>query len=209
MTRYTGRKDASFLGLPIELRLMIYKLVIASLYCDFDNRWNENQYNRSPAIRLHLIGTGPPGADGYCVSDGALVKYSREGKPRFFAPDGHSPWAMSRVCRVVHAEVVPLLNSIGMADILFDFEHFNEDEMRRWISLPSADRSGEERVKGIRRWSMSNWGYCSRASYNNAWGRREDMKAGVFDDDMKEFNDQLLQFPGTDSDLLSLGLSDA
>ncbi|KAK8005886.1 hypothetical protein PG991_012183 [Apiospora marii] len=133
-----------------------------------------------------------------------------EGKPYFSAPDGHSPWAMSCVCRTVHAEVMPLLNSIDLSNILFDFEHFNEDDMRRWISLPSADRSGEERVKGIRRWSMSNWGYCSRATYYNAYGRRKDLEGGGSEDDiMKEFNDQLLQFPGSDSDLMDLGLSDA
>lgn len=78
----------------------------------------------------------------------------------------------------MHTEVAPLLNSIDMADILFDFDHFTEDELRRWISLPSADRSGEERVKGIRRWSMSNWGHCPKATYNNASGRPEAIEEG-------------------------------
>lgn len=98
MPRYIGRNDASFLGLPIELRLLICEQVIASFYCGINDRWDEDQHHRAPAIRLHLTGTGLFGADGYGVNgEGALVKMGSEGKPVLPGRDGHSPWAMSRV----------------------------------------------------------------------------------------------------------------
>ncbi|KAK7978756.1 hypothetical protein PG988_006246 [Apiospora saccharicola] len=128
--------------------------------------------------------------------------------------DGHSPWAMARICRTVHAEVAPLLNSINMADILFDFDQFTVDEMRHWICLPSADRSGEERVQGIRQWSLNSWAYCERATYYNACTRLEDIEECGSEDDMKEFDDQLLQYVASDPDrkdylLMDLSLFDA
>ncbi|KAK8078636.1 hypothetical protein PG996_004806 [Apiospora saccharicola] len=121
---------------------------------------------------------------------------------------------MARICRTVHAEVAPLLNSINMADILFDFDHFTVDEMRHWICLPSADRSGEERVQGIRQWSLNSWAHCERATYYNACTRLEDIEECGSEDDMKEFDDQLLQYVASDPDrkdylLMDLSLFDA
>ncbi|KAK8085208.1 hypothetical protein PG997_006479 [Apiospora hydei] len=165
-----GRKDAQTNGAgsrTLKRRLWDFLL---SFFCSLAQRHNgENgQTDLAPALYLQLIGTSPYCFGGYRRdAAGALVR-KEDGKRGRHDFHKHSPWAMSRVCRTVHAEVAPLLNSIDMADILFDMQQFTLAEMRRWVTLPSADRGGKERVKQMRQWSISTQGYCDQASFEKA-----------------------------------------
>ncbi|KAK7943786.1 uncharacterized protein PG986_012899 [Apiospora aurea] len=173
--RRIANPQASFMGLPAELRLVIYRHYIASFYLDLNqlslaqrHHGENGQTDPAPALYLQLIGTSPYCSEGYRRgATGALVR-KEDGKRGRHDSHKHSPWAMSRVCRTVHAEVAPLLNSIDMADILFDMQQFTLAEMRRWVTLPSADRGGKERVKQMRQWSISTQGYCDQASFEKA-----------------------------------------
>ncbi|KAK8044750.1 hypothetical protein PG993_004774 [Apiospora rasikravindrae] len=172
--------QASFMGLPPKLCLVIYKHYIASFYCDLDefdgaqeHHMENGQTDLAPVLYVQLIGTAPYCSEGYKRdATGALVR-KEDGKRGRHDFHKHSPWAMSRVCRTVHAEVAPLLNSIDIGDVFFEMQQFTLAEMRRWVTLPSADRSGKERVKQMRQWSFATQGYCDEASFEKAKEERD------------------------------------
>lgn len=75
---------------------------------------------------------------------------------------------MLRVCRAVHAEIAPLLDAIDIADIHFELQQFTEAEMRRWVTLLSANLDGAERVSRMRQWEIMSQGYCDQATFDKA-----------------------------------------
>lgn len=170
-----ARPCEPFLTLTIKLRLEIYEHFIASFYldvCQIDSarrhhgRWGN--VSLKPAIYLQLIGTAPHCSDG-CKRDanGALVGQKSEdpGRHKYHK---HSPWAMARVCRTIHDEAAPLLDAIDIADVYFELRQFTEAEMRRWVTLPSANLTGVERVSRIRQWNIVIQGYCEQATFEKA-----------------------------------------
>ncbi|KAK7932306.1 hypothetical protein PG985_003018 [Apiospora marii] len=108
-------------------------------------------FMRLPA---ELIGTAPHCSDGYKRDENGALFRKKIGKPGRHRFHKHSPWALSRVCRTVHAEVAPLLDAIDIADIHFEIQQFTEAEMRRWVTLPSANMTGVERVSRMRQWDI-------------------------------------------------------
>ncbi|KAK8014244.1 hypothetical protein PG990_007540 [Apiospora arundinis] len=146
---------ASLLRLPIELRVEIYKYVIASFYRErLGSYWWGDDYKRGPRLVLTLPGSSPYGPPD--------ETYRRDGNGTL--PLGHGPGLPD-----VAGRGGPLLDAIDFKDILFNFEYFTEEEMRRWVTLPSAGRrSGEERVRSMRTWSIDSWGYCEAVALENA-----------------------------------------
>ncbi|CAJ2500109.1 Uu.00g029620.m01.CDS01 [Anthostomella pinea] len=170
----------SLLGLPAEIRLAIYKYVLAPCsfkdgYWQYLRRRNCEQPSDSPAvIEVLLVGSfSNEGYEGhYRWKGGGVGEQSNAGPgPRAAAEQGdhryrsssrprhRRPWALARVYRTMHTETAPLLASIDLREVHFSFHAFTADDLRTWTR-----RMGPERTALLCRFSFEGYGWdCNEA----------------------------------------------
>lgn len=130
-------------------------------------------------------GNGPPLVENKELSEAECWKpYGSEGLSR--RPNGyHSPWALMRVCRLVHNEVSPLLAAVDLKNGCFYFWAFTYVDWQAWL-----DRMGDERKSHMRNWSMEGRGHCHGGFYDRGEAqldRDAEQEQGPKPDDIDEW----------------------
>lgn len=149
---------ASFLGVPSELRHIIYEYILEP--STFEVGYKKKKIT---AIEILLIGNAPN--RGY-QSPYLTPDYSARGElePGETPCPHHTPWALARVCRLVSDETTPLLAGIDLENIHFTLHAFTLDDLRCW-----TDRMGKERILNVKRWSMDAVAKCLIAPCPSAY----------------------------------------
>ncbi|KAK8091684.1 hypothetical protein PG997_002045 [Apiospora hydei] len=112
--------------IPSEVRLVIYKHILQSELPEAD------EFFFQPAYTLVVNGTSP------------FKTYE--------PPAGiYSPWSLLRLCKLVRAELQPLLDALEKnRHLVIEFQNFQVRDMRAW-----AAAAGEARVAAMRGWALS------------------------------------------------------
>ncbi|KAK6852091.1 hypothetical protein PG995_012216 [Apiospora arundinis] len=152
----------TFLTIPPEVRLEIYQQLIDSLLPESD------EYFHHPSARSLIIrGTSP------------YVTYKRSEK--FLGP-----WTVLRVCKLVQAELQPLLDGTERSSrMVYEFQGFHPKDMQAW-----AAAAGPERVARMQRWTMSAAIRCpdyhERHHPIRTWERVQELEQEEGQEDLSE-----------------------
>lgn len=145
--------QASFLGLPTELRLLIYEYVLEPDTFTFEDPKYGSQDSDSD------VGSG---SHSQCFQDirafNIVLRGSFPGREEDLSnPPSRTqnPWVLGMICRQVRDESAKVLATVSYSDVFFSFYGFTPDDMRSWVQ-----HMGPERVARMRRWAIEGYNWC-------------------------------------------------
>ncbi|KAI9166359.1 hypothetical protein HJFPF1_02459 [Paramyrothecium foliicola] len=138
-------RNISFLTIPLDVRLLIYHLVLEPDTFDFvDSAYTLT--DRDPqlmhnikAFNIVSIGTAP----------------HREQDVQSLARKRHDPWILARICQQIKHETAHKLSAISLDDVFFSFHSFTADDLSAWV-----ERVGVGAVSKVRRWGIDSVNWC-------------------------------------------------
>lgn len=130
----------SLLVLPLEIRMLVYDLVLEPDTFNFvDSSYALSDLRPSPmqnikAFNIVVIGTAPHGKQA------DIQRLTRQ---------QHDPWILARICHQIRHETTWKLRAVSLDNTFFSFYGFTPDDMSAWIERVGADAISKIRCLGI------------------------------------------------------------
>lgn len=154
MAMVVSQSQASLLGLPVEVRMLIYGHFLDPSIFTFEHPqfipWygigqsGTNCFRDIKAFNVVFIGSMPGRLKEFCNPPNQT----------------HNPWVLSGICRQIRDESAHLLAAISSDDVYFSFHGFTPDDMRSWVQ-----RVGPKGVSKMRRWAIDGINWCDGWSH--------------------------------------------
>ncbi|KAJ6443700.1 hypothetical protein O9K51_04879 [Purpureocillium lavendulum] len=149
-----SRSQASLLGLPVEVRMLIYEHILDPSVFTFQHSkfipWygigqhGTNCFRNIKAFNMIFTGSIPGHAEESCHPPSQT----------------QNPWVIGMICHQIREESAQLVAAISINDVHFSFYGFTPNDMRSWVQ-----RVGSERVSKMRRWAIDGINWCDGWSH--------------------------------------------
>ncbi|KAK3689132.1 hypothetical protein B0T22DRAFT_480355 [Podospora appendiculata] len=156
---------ASLLGIPPELRLMVYAHVLSPILLPHPHSFYlpPDDFPRAQrGLKIRLLRDGRAGWLPDPNGKKPAVPPAGDELRDFYPSDAfHRPWALARVCRLVAQETAPLLAAIDISTIYFHFHGFSTQDLHAWFEM-----MGDGRLEKVRVFSIVHGSWACRCNFD-------------------------------------------